>query len=57
MNAGRIEQVGTPGDVYRRPQTRYVATFIGSPPMNILPGRVEGDGSCPIGNARLIVST
>jgi ABC-type sugar transport system ATPase subunit len=37
MNAGQIEQVGTPSEVYRRPQTRYVATFIGSPPMNILP--------------------
>jgi sn-glycerol 3-phosphate transport system ATP-binding protein len=56
MNAGLIEQVGTPGDVYRRPQTRYVATFIGSPPMNILPGRVEGDGMVAIGNGRLPVA-
>jgi sn-glycerol 3-phosphate transport system ATP-binding protein len=55
MNAGRVEQVGTPGDVYRRPQTRYVATFIGSPPMNILPGRVEGDGSVSVGKGRLPV--
>src|SRR3954470_3822877 len=37
MNQGVIEQIGAPSDVYRRPQTRYVATFIGSPPMNILP--------------------
>ncbi|HYI91486.1 MAG TPA: sn-glycerol-3-phosphate ABC transporter ATP-binding protein UgpC, partial [Beijerinckiaceae bacterium] len=36
MNDGVIEQVGTPADVYRRPATRFVATFIGSPPMNIL---------------------
>src|SRR5215216_1918833 len=50
MNAGRIEQIGTPGDVYRRPQTRYVATFIGSPPMNILPGRVEASGMVAVGN-------
>jgi sn-glycerol 3-phosphate transport system ATP-binding protein len=56
MNGGRIEQVGTPGDVYRRPQTRYVATFIGSPPMNILPGRVESDGLVAIGNGRLPVT-
>src|SRR5919107_3418488 len=56
MNGGQVEQVGTPGDVYRRPQTRYVATFIGSPPMNILPGRVEGDGVVPIGNGRLLVA-
>jgi sn-glycerol 3-phosphate transport system ATP-binding protein len=49
MNAGRIEQVGVPADVYRRPETRFVATFIGSPPMNILPGRVEGPGRVSIG--------
>src|SRR3954470_24521481 len=56
MNAGRIEQVGTPGDVYRRPQTRYVATFIGSPPMNILPGRVEGESRVSIGGVSLPVA-
>jgi len=49
MNAGRIEQVGTPAAVYRRPETRFVATFIGSPPMNILPGRVEGPGRVSVG--------
>src|SRR3954469_20805681 len=32
MSAGKVEQVGTPGDVYRRPATRFVATLIGSPP-------------------------
>ncbi|HEV2559473.1 MAG TPA: sn-glycerol-3-phosphate import ATP-binding protein UgpC [Microvirga sp.] len=56
MNAGQIEQVGTPAEVYRRPQTRYVATFIGSPPMNILPGEVEGDGAVRVGNGRLAVA-
>src|SRR3712207_4694850 len=49
MNAGQIEQVGSPADVYRRPETRFVATFIGSPPMNILPGRVEGPGRVSVG--------
>ncbi|NNC00903.1 ATP-binding cassette domain-containing protein, partial [Corallococcus exiguus] len=44
MSGGQIEQVGTPSDVYRRPETRFVATFIGSPPMNILAGKVEGPG-------------
>ena len=37
MNAGRIEQVGTPIEVYRRPSTRFVAGFIGTPAMNFLP--------------------
>lgn len=36
LNRGRIEQVGTPDDVYHRPQTRFVAEFIGTPPMNLL---------------------
>jgi ABC-type sugar transport system ATPase subunit len=40
LNAGRIEQVGTPEDVYERPATSFVAGFIGAPPMNILPGRL-----------------
>ena len=38
MNQGRIEQVGAPADVYRRPSSRFVAGFIGSPPMNFLDG-------------------
>jgi multiple sugar transport system ATP-binding protein len=37
MNAGRIEQMGTPIEVYRRPATRFVAGFIGTPAMNFLP--------------------
>ncbi|MER8939898.1 sn-glycerol-3-phosphate ABC transporter ATP-binding protein UgpC [Mesorhizobium sp. M0915] len=35
MRDGFIEQVGTPDEVFRRPQTRFVAGFIGSPPMNL----------------------
>ena len=38
---GRIEQVGTPTELYRSPANRFVAQFIGSPAMNILPGKVE----------------
>ena len=49
MSAGRIEQVGTPTQVYRRPATRFVATFIGSPPMNLVRGAVEGAGSVSLG--------
>ena len=36
MNAGHIEQVGTPTELYDRPQTLFVAGFIGSPPMNFI---------------------
>jgi multiple sugar transport system ATP-binding protein len=42
LREGRIEQVGTPAGVYRLPQTRFVAGFVGSPPMNLLPGEVFG---------------
>jgi sn-glycerol 3-phosphate transport system ATP-binding protein len=44
MNQGRVEQVGAPLEVYRRPATRFVATFIGAPAMNLLPGRVAAPG-------------
>ncbi|PPE71342.1 sn-glycerol-3-phosphate import ATP-binding protein UgpC [Caldimonas thermodepolymerans] len=42
MNAGRMEQFGTPEEVYARPATTFVAGFIGSPPMNLLEGAAEG---------------
>jgi len=42
MNAGRIEQTGAPLALYDRPANLFVAGFIGSPAMNLLPGRVEG---------------
>jgi len=38
LNAGRIEQVGTPMELYNRPSNLFVATFIGSPKMNIIEG-------------------
>jgi multiple sugar transport system ATP-binding protein len=45
MNAGNIEQVGTPQELYHNPATRFVAGFIGSPAMNFMPCRiVEGAG-------------
>jgi multiple sugar transport system ATP-binding protein len=47
MHAGRIEQIGTPLDLYDRPANLFVAGFIGSPAMNLIPGvlRREGDGT------------
>ena len=38
MNDGRIEQIGTPLELYDRPANLFVAGFIGSPAMNFLPG-------------------
>ena len=42
LNDCRIEQVGTPIEVYSRPASRFVATFVGSPAMNILPVSLSG---------------
>ena len=41
MNKGRIEQIGTPNDLYHNPATKFVAAFIGSPAMNFLPCGLE----------------
>src|SRR5881394_1513800 len=41
LNAGRVEQLGTPSEVYEKPATIFVAGFVGSPPMNLL--RVRRD--------------
>jgi inositol-phosphate transport system ATP-binding protein len=43
MNAGRVEQEGTAKDLYETPATLFVASFVGSPPINLLEGRAEGD--------------
>ena len=43
MRDGRIQQIGSPTELYEQPKNTYVASFIGSPPMNFLEGRVEGD--------------
>src|SRR3954453_16718774 len=45
LNAGRIEQVGTPLDLYPRPANLFVAGFIGSPQMNLLKGEVVRGGA------------
>jgi multiple sugar transport system ATP-binding protein len=42
MNAGVVQQLGPPGELYDRPRNLFVAGFIGAPPMNFLPGRVQG---------------
>jgi ABC-type sugar transport system ATPase subunit len=46
LRAGRMEQVASPSHLYERPANTFVARFIGSPPMNLLEGRVTNqDGS------------
>jgi multiple sugar transport system ATP-binding protein len=45
MNAGRIEQIGTPQELYHKPATRFVAGFIGSPAMNFFPCQLEQSGA------------
>ena len=44
MNGGRVEQIGTPLELYDHPANQFVAGFIGSPSMNFLPGTVEAGG-------------
>ena len=44
MHKGRIEQIGTPEEIYSRPATRYVATFIGNPRIELMPGVAVSDG-------------
>ncbi len=56
MRAGVLQQVGSPSELYNRPRNLFVAGFIGSPAMNFLPGKVEGDrillpiGDVPLGD-------
>ena len=42
MSRARIQQIGTPQDIYERPANLFVAGFIGSPPMNLVPGSLQG---------------
>ncbi|WP_141584918.1 ABC transporter ATP-binding protein [Actinomadura sp. WMMA1423] len=54
MESGRIRQIGTPTEVFRRPANLFVASFIGSTPMNLLPGTVRG-GDVAVGGTGLPV--
>lgn len=45
MNEGVIHQIGTPSDIYDRPVNKFVAGFIGSPPMNFAHGRIINENS------------
>jgi sn-glycerol 3-phosphate transport system ATP-binding protein len=43
MNGGRVEQIGNPLEIYQKPATTFVASFIGAPPMNLMPLRDAGE--------------
>ena len=49
LNAGVIEQVGSPLELYHSPRSRFVAGFIGSPKMNFIPGAANNDAAFEIG--------
>jgi len=44
MKDGVLQQIGTPDEIYRTPANTYVASFIGSPTMNFIPGQLQGTG-------------
>ncbi|WP_420550482.1 ABC transporter ATP-binding protein [Litorivicinus lipolyticus] len=48
MNGGIVQQLGTPNEIYTRPANLFVATFMGSPSMNLLDVEVADDGHCAI---------
>ena len=52
MSKGKIEQVGSPEDLYLRPASLFVATFIGAPPINVFDGEVA-DGKIKVGEMAL----
>ncbi|HXZ15153.1 MAG TPA: TOBE domain-containing protein, partial [Roseiarcus sp.] len=57
-NGGRVEQIGAPLELYDRPANKFVATFLGSPAMNLIEGAIEGADAgrllLPDGNAAAI---
>jgi ABC-type sugar transport system ATPase subunit len=54
MNKGRIEQTGKPLELYYRPANLFVASFIGSPAMNVLPAQVTQAAGLDLGNGQAL---
>jgi sn-glycerol 3-phosphate transport system ATP-binding protein len=52
MNGGLVEQIGNPLDIYQKPATTFVASFIGAPPMNLMPLRSDEIRSQLSGDSR-----
>ncbi|MBY3108135.1 sn-glycerol-3-phosphate ABC transporter ATP-binding protein UgpC [Rhizobium laguerreae] len=55
MRDGRIEQLGTPEEIYNHPATLYVATFVGAPPMNLLKATAARDGGLALSGTDAIL--
>ncbi len=53
MKGGVLQQLGTPDEIYNRPANTYVATFIGSPTMNLIEGRATVAGQFMVAGAQL----
>ena len=49
LDGGRVQQIGAPLEVYQRPANRFVAGFIGTPPMNFVEGPLMGDAAATLG--------
>src|SRR5713226_9188671 len=56
MNAGQVEQIGNPLEIYQKPATTFVASFIGAPPMNLMPLRSDEIKSQFAGDSRAAAS-
>jgi sn-glycerol 3-phosphate transport system ATP-binding protein len=56
MNGGRVEQIGNPLEIYQKPATTFVASFIGAPPMNLMPLRADEIKSQFAGDSRAAAS-
>ena len=57
MQGGRIQQIGTPAEVYDRPANRFVAGFLGSPSMNFIDGSVDAQGRFSAGALNMALPT
>ena len=53
MNGGKVEQIGNPLDIYQKPATTFVASFIGAPPINLMPLRSDELKSQLAGDTRI----
>jgi multiple sugar transport system ATP-binding protein len=57
LSQGRLQQLGTPMELYRHPANLFVAQFIGSPPMNLLPVAAAGQGHLMVAGRRFALET